>query len=127
MVKAKGPVWHKKHKGRGVIPKGLRGIDKEATWSKSRADGWVYGHGSFSMVSHETPVLGCFMWMPNSAHEAKRMHKEAGWYEEHLKYLVMDSKADDRKLFRDLRKQHGIRLVTVCRKNMNKTESRRER
>ena len=41
-----GPVWHKKQKDLGIIPKGLRGVDKKATWCKSNADGWVYGHGS---------------------------------------------------------------------------------
>lgn len=125
MIKAKGPVWHKKHKEQNVFPNGLRGIDKEATWSKSRADGWVYGHGSFSMVAHQIPVLGCFFWMPNSANEAKRMRQEAGHYQERLRYLVMDSKADDKELFRSLKQDYGIRLATVCRKHMNKTPGRR--
>jgi len=33
MNKAKGPVWHKKQKDKGLIPKGLRGIDKDAAWA----------------------------------------------------------------------------------------------
>jgi hypothetical protein len=32
-----------------VIPKGLCGLDKEATSCKSQAAGWVYGHESFSL------------------------------------------------------------------------------
>jgi hypothetical protein len=28
MIKAKGPVWHKKDKEKGIIPKGLRGLDQ---------------------------------------------------------------------------------------------------
>jgi hypothetical protein len=84
MNKAKGPVWHKKQKEKGIIPKGLRGVDKEATWSKSNADAWVYGHGGFCLVSHTNPFLGCFMWMENSSHEAKRL-----WFEtSHYKGLV---------------------------------------
>src|SRR3989338_518875 len=51
MIQAKGPVWHQKQKKQGIIPKGLTGIDREATWSKSNADGWVYGHGTFIMDS----------------------------------------------------------------------------
>jgi hypothetical protein len=31
MIKAKGPVWHKKQKEKGEIPKNLKGIDKQAT------------------------------------------------------------------------------------------------
>ena len=77
MIRAKGPVWHQKQKKQGIIPPRLHGIDKDATWSKSRADGWVYGHGAFSLVSHEIPVLGSFLWMPNSAHEAKRLWTES--------------------------------------------------
>ena len=42
MIKARGPIWHKKQKAQGIIPKGLRGLDQEATWGKSQADGWVY-------------------------------------------------------------------------------------
>jgi hypothetical protein len=76
MNKAKGPVWHKKHKDKGFIPNGLRGLDQQARWCKSNADGWVYGHGSFSLTSHQHPVLGCFVWMKNSANEAKRMWLE---------------------------------------------------
>lgn len=126
MIKAKGPVWHQKQKLKGEIPKGLTGIDKEATWSKSRADGWVYGHGSFSIVSHKEPVLGCFLWMPNSSNEAKRLYAEASYYAGILDYLVMDSKADDQKLFRNLKEQHNIRLVTSCSQKENKTEGRRQ-
>jgi len=125
MIKAKGPVWHKKHKAQNIVPKGLTGLDKEATWSKSRADDWVYGHGSFSIVSHGIPVLGGFMWMTNSAHEAKRMYTEAQYYQDRLNYLVMDSKADDKDLFRDLKQDYDIRLATVCRRHMNKTPERK--
>ena len=35
LFKAKGPVWHKKNRKAGIIPKGLRNIDMEASWSKS--------------------------------------------------------------------------------------------
>lgn len=126
MIKSKGPVWHQKQKQKGEIPKGLTGIDKEATWSKSKADGWVYGHGSFSIVSHKECILGCFLWMPNSGNEAKKMYREADYYQGCLDYLVMDSKADDQSLFRNLKEQYDIRLVTSCCKEKNKTEGRRQ-
>lgn len=125
MNQAKGPVWHQKQKKQNIIPKGLTGIDKEATWSKSNADGWVYGHGAFSLVSHGVSVLGCFVWMPNSAHEAKRMWAETERYTGMIDTLVMDSKADDCQLFRNLKAERNMRLVTHCRKNMDKTPERR--
>lgn len=125
MTRAKGPVWHKKQKEHNIIPKGLTGLDKEATWSFSKADRWIYGHGTFSMVSHRIPVLGCFIWMPNSGNEAKRLWMESGRYTNRLDTVVMDSKADDYDLFREFQKQRHMTLLTRCRKNMNKTPERR--
>ena len=126
MNRAKGPVWHKKQKEKGIIPKGLRGIDKEATWCTSNADGWVYGHGSFCFASHTTPFLGCFIWMKNSSNEAKRLWFETSHYKGLVDYVAMDSKADDYDLFRELNRQRKMTLITYCRKNMDKTAERRK-
>ncbi len=126
MNKAKGPVWHKKQKDKGIVPKNLRGLDKEATWSKSNADGWVYGHGSFCLTSHKVPYLGCFVWMKNSANEAKRLWFETFHCKQSVDYVCMDSKADDYDLYRELRKQRKMMLVTLCRQNMDKSENRKK-
>lgn len=126
MNKASGPVWHKKWKEKGIIPKGLRGVDREATWCKSESDGWVYGHGSFSLSSHGVAVLGCFMWMKNSGNEAKRMWFETSYYQSVIDYIVMDSKADHYGLFRELKRQSKITLVTKCRKGKTKSEERQK-
>ena len=112
--------------GKGIIPKGLRGIDKQATWGKPNADGWVYGHGSFSLTSHKHPVLGCFLWMKNSANEAKRMWLEMFYVKDQVDYPTMDSKADDFDLFREFKRQRNINLITCCRDNMDKSPYRRE-
>jgi hypothetical protein len=125
MNKAKGPVWHKKQKEKGIVPKKLRGLDKEASWGKSNADGWVYGHGSFSLSSHKVPFLGSFVWMKNSANEAKKMWMETGHYKGLIDYVAMDSKADDFDLFKQLYRQRKMNLVTSCRKNINAKKNRR--
>jgi len=127
MLRAKGPKWHKKYKERGIIPEGLRNLDKEATWATSKASGWVYGHGSFSLVSHRIPVLGCFMWMRNSANEAKRMWLETGRHTGTLKTIVMDSKADDYALFREFRRQRKMTLITTCRRKTDNHSPERAR
>ncbi len=44
LFKARGPVWHQTDRCQGRIPKGLRNLDTEATWSKSGYHGWVYGY-----------------------------------------------------------------------------------
>ena len=126
MNRAKGPVWHKKQKEKGIIPKNLRGVDKEATWCKSNADGWVYGHGSFSFASHSKPFLGCFIWMKNSANEAKRLWLETFHYKGLVDYVAMDSKADDYDLYREFKRQRKMTLVTCCREKMDKTDNRRK-
>jgi hypothetical protein len=126
MVKAKGPVWHQKQKKQGIIPKGWRGLDRGATWGKSHADGWVYGHGTFSLTPHRLPMVGIFQWLPNAGTEANRMEQEIITYEGCVKKIFMDSEADDQYLYFRLKKDHGIQLVTVPRKGMDKSASRKK-
>lgn len=126
MTPARGTVWHKKDKAKGIVPEGLTGLDKSATWSYSLADGWVYGHGSFALVSHQIPVLLQFKWMKNSAHEAKRMEQEITQMSELIEVVCMDSKADDEKMFTRLQTKQGIKLLTVPRQKMDKSERRKQ-
>jgi hypothetical protein len=126
MIKCKGPVWHKKQKDRGIVPNKLRGLDKDGTWGKSQADGWIYGHGTFSLTPHNLPIVGIFQWMPNSGNEAKRMGKEIVKYAGLIKKVFMDSKADDQKLYFGLKENYKMRLVTAPRKGMDKSASRKK-
>ncbi len=41
VLRAKGGVWHKRDRERGVVPH--RSIDREAHWTKSGWHGWIYG------------------------------------------------------------------------------------
>ena len=111
-------MWHKKQKEKGIIPEGLRGLDKEATWGKSHKDGWVSCHGSFSLTSHKIPFSGCFIWMKNSANEAKRLWLQVSRYKGLIKYAMLASKADDCDPFRKFKRQQKINLVTSCRPNI---------
>ena len=125
MVKAKGgKVWHKKAKAALEVPEGLTGLDKEATWSYSKTDGWIYGHGTFCLTSHTKSVVGLFIWMPNSASEAKRLGAEIPQFRGLLETVCMNSKADDEKMYSDLLKESGIKLLTVPRVEMDKSERR---
>lgn len=126
MVKAKGPVWHRKQQKQGIIPEGLRALDTEATWSYSNADGWVYGHGSFCVTTHETPVLAMFKWMPNCAHEAKRLRQEIVTFSQQLDIVCMDSKADDQHLYFSLKNDYNLQLLTTQRKGKSKSEKRQQ-
>lgn len=126
MVRAKGPVWHQKQKKRGIIPSGLHGLDKQATWSKSKADGWIYGHGTFCITSHKIPVIGLFQWMPNCANEAKRMEQDIVRYSGIIKQVFMDSKADDQVLYWKLKYESHIQLVTAPRKFAHPSRERKQ-
>lgn len=125
MVRARGPVWHQKQKKLGIIPPRLRGIDREADWGKSKAKGWVYGHGTFMLTPVNTPIVGLFVWMPNNGNEAKKMEREITQYDQSIRTVLMDSKADDQRMYWRLKNNHHIQLVTVPRKNMDKSEERK--
>ncbi len=125
MNRSLGPVWHPAQKKQGVIPSRLHGVDREATWSFSYAEGWVYGHGSFCLVPHGLPIVGLFVWMPNSAYEPRRMEQEVQAYAGLIETVCMDSKADSLQLLKRLREQAGIQLVTCLRKNFIKTPARK--
>jgi hypothetical protein len=119
-------VWHRKQQAQGIIPTGLRGLDVEGTWSYSRSDGWVYGHGTFCLVAWKHRVLGAFKWMRNSANEAKRMWLETGKLKGVITTVLMDSKADAQDLFREFARQRGMRLLTTARKGADKSPARQQ-
>ena len=48
LIAAVGPHWHKAQRARGERPKG---VDGEASWSRSAHDGWVYGYGLEAVVT----------------------------------------------------------------------------
>jgi len=123
--KALGPVWHRTHQRQGHVPQGLRGLDREATWRDRKSDGWVYGHGSFCLVSHRPVVLGAFKIMRNSAHEAKRLWWETGHLKGLVKTVIMDGKADDQALFGEFRRQRRMTLLTWPRHHSAHTAEQR--
>jgi hypothetical protein len=53
LIAAQGPLWHKRDRQAGRIPKGLHGVDQESTWGYSEHDGWVQGY-SFEVVVSAT-------------------------------------------------------------------------
>jgi hypothetical protein len=125
MVQARGPVWHRKQQKQGIIPKGLTGVDTEATWGYSRSDGWVYGHGTFCLVACRHKLLGVFKWIRNSANEAKRMWLETGKLKGLITTVLMDSKADDKDLFFEFRRQRQMLLLTTSRRGADRSPARK--
>jgi hypothetical protein len=122
---ARGPVWHRKQQQQGIIPAGLHGVDTDATWSYSKSDGWVYGHGTFCLVACRSCLLGTFKWMRTSGHAAKRLWRETGKLNGLMSTVLMDSKADDQALFFELQRQRNILLLTTARKGKDNSPKRK--
>lgn len=51
LVPARGPQWNQKDRKRGVVPRGLRGVDRQADWGYSEYRGWVFGYSYEVVVS----------------------------------------------------------------------------
>ncbi len=51
LLAACGPLWHKKDREKGHIPKGLRNVDTESRWGFSPARGWVQGYKGHAVVT----------------------------------------------------------------------------
>ncbi len=64
--------------------------------------------------------------MRNSAHEAKRMESEIVKFARLVETVCMDFKADDEKMFTRLKSKQGIKLLTVPRSKMDKSEARKQ-
>jgi hypothetical protein len=72
MYQALGPLWHKKDRQAGLIPRGLRNVDVESSWSKSNYRGWVQGYRILlQTLVFPMPVPLFAVWRENSENEAK--------------------------------------------------------
>lgn len=101
-------------------PACLRHSSIKAQYSK--ADGWVHGHGTCCLAAHGKPMLGLFLWMPNSAREGKRLGEE---WPPFSTTVCMDSKADDQKLY-FARQAGGLQLLTRPRRGKDKSPQRQQ-
>jgi hypothetical protein len=71
MYQAQGPLWHKKDREKGLVPIGLRNVDRESKWSKSGYRGWVQGYRLLlqGLVFPE-PIPVFAAWRANNENEA---------------------------------------------------------
>jgi hypothetical protein len=104
-------------KDKGIIPKNLRRIDKQAEWCKFNADGWIHGPDRFCLTAHMVAFIGCFVWMKSSTNEAKRLWLETARYKGMIDYVATAPKADEYDLFREFSRQHKITLDAYCREH----------
>jgi hypothetical protein len=74
MYEALGPKWHKQDRLKGIVPLGLRNVDRESSWFKSGYRGWVQGYRLVLQgLVFPSPVPLFASWQPNSIGEATIM------------------------------------------------------
>jgi len=96
-LRAKGGVWHKKHRDKGEIPHST--IDTEAHWSKSGYHGWWYGwklHLACTVSSLWIPLAAELT--PANTHDATVAPQLARELPEEVRYLMGDRHYRDDKL-----------------------------
>lgn len=90
LFKAKGPIRHKKDIADNTVPKGLRNVDKDATWSKSKYRGWVFGYGVHVTVTADGFPLLVSADIASVSEHLVLGEKQASLLEKNIGYVVGD-------------------------------------
>ena len=116
LIAAAGPPWHKAQRARGERPKG---VDGEASWSRSAHDGWVYGYGLEAVVTApRRGVIWPLIASADPAHgrEAKTFPGKPPRLPARTRYVLVDMGYDSNDLgevleYDDGGRRTGRRLV----------------
>lgn len=130
MFQSFGKLWHSRDKKANHIPKGLRNIDKDASWQKSHYRGWIFGHSLDVFVSIGKLVLPVLASASTLAVHDNMIAKQLIHALPHVSKgtLGADSTYQDQELAA-LASQTGRRLKVATRKGMipqGKTYQRRK-
>jgi len=115
LIAACGPLWHKKDRKAGRIPKGLRNVDTESTWGFSATRGWVQGYKGHAMITAD-PLAQMIPTDSDLTGAHMPDNIPAPSFIKHLptsvKYLLADGAYDDQKLI-DLceQRKHGKNIT----------------
>jgi hypothetical protein len=125
-----GPVWHKKDKEAGIIPKGLHGLDKEADWIQSSYHGWVYGYKAHVSISVSIATVRVVLdaTVTGSACESHVLTERLAALPETLECFLLDAGYDDAILLNACQ-QRGMEVLVPLSKpiGLSTSEERRER
>jgi DDE family transposase len=123
-----GPVWHKKAKAAGIIPEGLKGVDREADWIQSTYHGWVYGYKAHVSISVAPTtvrvVLGATV--TGSACESHVLRARVKDLPPLVNTLLLDAGYDDGALIADCA-QRRIEVLAPLSKPVGKATSQDRR
>jgi hypothetical protein len=125
-----GPVWHKKDKEAGIVPDGLRGLDKEADWIQSTYHGWVYGYKAHVTISVSQATVRVVLdaIVTGSACESHILQGRLAELPPTLDTLLLDAGYDDGPLIATAA-QRGITVLAPLAKPIGQStsEDRRNR
>ena len=129
-VATPGPVWHKKDKEAGIVPEGLRGLDREADWIQSTYHGWVYGYKAHvtTSVSLTTVRVVWDATVTGSACESHVLDNRIDTLPPTLETLLLDAGYDDGDLM-DRCAQRGMTVLAPLSKPVGQStpQARRDR
>lgn len=117
LLSAKGYVWHKKDRKKGIQPK--KPFDKEANWGWSETkQAWIYGYGIHLNVI-ATPSVPVFPVLaeltPANDKGIHILEENVSKFSPKTKYIVTDAEYDSQKLYCLSEK----RLVSPIRETKN--------
>jgi hypothetical protein len=125
-----GPVWHKKDKATGVIPKGLHGLDTEADWIYSSYHGWVYGYKAHVTISVSPATVRVVLdaTLTGSACESHVLQSRLPLLQPTIDTLLLDAGYDDGDLIAACQQQHLQVIVPLSKAvGVSTAQDRRER
>lgn len=125
-----GPVWHKKDKAAGIIPDGLRGMDRQADWIPSAYHGWVYGYKAHVSISVAPTTVRVVLdaCVTGSACESHVLQARINHLPPLLRTLLLDAGYDDGDLIA-LCAERGIEVLAPLSKPIGQAtpQARRDR
>jgi len=122
--KTGGPVWHKKDKEVGKIPKGLTGLDQDADWIQSSYHGWVYGYKAHVTISVSSATVRVVLdaTVTGSACESHVLESRIDTLPPTIDCLLLDAGYDDINLLTHC-EQRGIEVLVPLSKPIGKSTS----
>lgn len=117
LLKAKGQVWHKSLKRKGIEPK--KPFDREGEWGWSETkEEWIYGYGIHlsAIATPRVPVFPILAELtPANDKGIQILEENLPKIPEKTEYIVADAEYDSQKLYL----RSGKRLLTPIRETKN--------
>lgn len=111
LYKARGSVWHQKDRKENHIPDGVRNLDTDATWSKSKYRGWVYGYGLHLTTTANGFPIFADVYTASVREKTGLDQKTDALLARNIKYVVGDAGYTDFARIQTLAKD-GLFLLT---------------